>query len=89
MAASSTFHKLLSCVPAFAGQHQPFTQAINPIAVLHLTKLCFTRLQHGQLYTRQIQSNNLQRGEYAIVLPSEERIGAGQRQARAEQWIIA
>ena len=74
---------------AFAGQHQPFMQAINPIAVLHLTNPGFSRRQHGQLCTRQIQSNNLQRGEYAIVLPSEERIGAGQRQTRAEQWINA
>ena len=74
------------CVPR---QYQRSTQTINPLAVLHRTNPRFTRRQHGQLCTRQIQSNNLQRGEYAIVLPSEERIGAGQRQARAEQWILA
>jgi hypothetical protein len=71
-----------------SGQHQRAAQSLHAFAVLHISHNRIAGRKHYQFGPRQVQGRRFQCGQDAVVIAALAMIGAGQREARAQQRVL-
>jgi hypothetical protein len=71
-----------------SSQDQRAAQPLHAFAVLHLSHTRTAGRKHDQFGPRQVQGRRFQCGQDAVVITALAVIGAGQREARAQQGVF-
>ena len=72
------------------GQHQRPAESVHPLTVLHISDTGLARRQHYKLRSSEIELCGFGGGQNAIIICSRAAgVGAGECEARPQQWILA